>query len=81
MTGMISALGDWEWAPVHASLLIAILSLAIPLALLEWLMRTRGDYFLVESPAWLRIPVNAVVMILVASMVGRYRVEFIYFQF
>jgi D-alanyl-lipoteichoic acid acyltransferase DltB (MBOAT superfamily) len=81
MSGMASAFSNWEWAPVHAALTTAIVAVVLPLALLEWLLQKKGDYFLVDAPIWIACPAYAVLVILSLAMASHYQASFIYFQF
>jgi D-alanyl-lipoteichoic acid acyltransferase DltB (MBOAT superfamily) len=81
MSGMAMAFGNWEWAPVHSALLTAIAAVVIPLALLEWLLQTKGDFCLVQAPVWIAYPIYAVLATLSLAMSSHYQANFIYFQF
>ncbi|MGL9618918.1 MBOAT family O-acyltransferase [Bradyrhizobium sp. U531] len=81
LVGMLKALTNWEWAPVHSAVALAILSLAGPLMLLEWQLQLRGDYFLIHRPAWMRYPVFAAMAALTIAASGHVNATFIYFQF
>ena len=81
MSGMVSAFSNWEWAPVHASLVTAIAAVMMPLLFLEWLLQRKGDFFLVQSPIWIAYPTYASFVILSLAMVSHYQASFIYFQF
>jgi alginate O-acetyltransferase complex protein AlgI len=79
--GMTGALGHWEWAPVHGAVMKALVVVGVPLFALEWLLRSRGDYFFVEQPRWLSYPVYAVLAVVALAAAGHQQVSFIYFQF
>ncbi|UWU76868.1 MBOAT family protein [Bradyrhizobium huanghuaihaiense] len=81
LIGMLSALKRWEWAPVHGAVVLAILSLTCPLMLLEWQLQSRGDYFLLRWPAWMKYPLFAVLVAVTAAASGHVNATFIYFQF
>ncbi|WP_375306544.1 MBOAT family O-acyltransferase [Bradyrhizobium sp. A11] len=81
LVGMLSALANWEWAPVHSAIVLAILSLAGPLMLLEWQLQLRGDYFLLHRPAWMRYPLFAALAAVTIAASGHVNATFIYFQF
>ncbi|WFU24643.1 MBOAT family O-acyltransferase [Bradyrhizobium sp. CB1717] len=81
LIGMLSALKRWEWAPVHGAVVLAILSLTCPLMLLEWQLQSRGDYFLLRWPAWMKYPLLAVLVAATAAASGHVNATFIYFQF
>ncbi|MDD1531080.1 membrane-bound O-acyltransferase family protein [Bradyrhizobium sp. WBOS7] len=81
LVGMLSALANWEWAPVHSAIVLAILSLAGPLMLLEWQLKLRGDYFLLRRPAWMRYPLFAALAAVTIAASGHVNATFIYFQF
>ncbi|MBR1167442.1 MBOAT family O-acyltransferase [Bradyrhizobium liaoningense] len=81
LVGMLYALGNWEWAPVHGAAGLAILSLSVPLMLLEWQLRSRGDYSVLQWPAWLRYPLFATLAAMTIAASGHVNATFIYFQF
>lgn len=81
MLGMMHALRNWEWAPVHSALITAIIAVAVPLGLLEGALRSKGDFFLVRAPAWVTYPSFAAFVTLSLAMSTHYRASFIYFQF
>ena len=78
---MAMALGDWEWAPVHFALVGAIAAVAIPFALVEWLLKAKGDFVIVHAPVWIAYPACAALVILTLGMSSHYQANFIYFQF
>ena len=81
MSGMMMSFSNWEWAPVHAALVTTIVTIVVPLAALEWLLQTKGDYSLVEAPVWVAYPAYTVFVILSLAMASHYQASFIYFQF
>lgn len=82
LSGMTRALGNWEWVPVHSQLVWALLTLAIPLAVLEWLMQRRGDFFFtMQTPRWVSYPAYAALIVVSLAMSSQYQASFIYFQF
>ena len=81
MSGMTRAFGNWEWAPVHSALLVTIATLAIPLGMLEWLLRRKGDFFPLQTPVWLTYPAYAALIVISLAMSSHYQASFIYFQF
>ena len=81
MSGMAKAFDNWEWAPVHSALIAAIVTVMVPLAFLEWLLQTKGDFFLVRTPVWIGYPTCAALIILTLAMSTHYQASFIYFQF
>lgn len=81
LMGMLYALTNWEWAPVHSAVLLAILSLSGPLILLEWQLQMHGDYFLLRRPAWMRHPLFAALAAVTIAASGHVNATFIYFQF
>ncbi|MDB5578711.1 MAG: hypothetical protein JWR80_3887 [Bradyrhizobium sp.] len=81
MSGMTGAFSNWEWTPGHWALVTAIVTVLIPLALLEWVLQTKGDYCLVEAPVWVAYPAYAVFVMLSLAMASHYQASFIYFQF
>jgi len=81
LMGMLRALRNWEWAPVHGAIALAVLSLTVPLALLEWQLQSRGDYFWVHQPAWIKYPLYAVLTVMTIAAAGHVNATFIYFQF
>ena len=78
---MVMAFGDWEWAPVHSALITAIAAAMVPLALLEWRLQTKGDFFLAQEPVWIFYPTCAAFAIFSLAMSSHYQASFIYFQF
>jgi len=81
LIGMLRALKSWEWAPVHGAVVLAILSLTCPMMLLEWQLQSRGDYFLLRWPAWMKYPLFAALVAVTAAASGHVNATFIYFQF
>jgi alginate O-acetyltransferase complex protein AlgI len=81
LSGMAMAVGDWEWVPVHSAVVMAIAAVILPLALLEWLLQSKGDFFLVRAPVWIAYPACAALVILSLAMSSHYQASFIYFQF
>jgi len=81
LVGMLGALRNWEWAPVHSAVTLAVLSLATPLMLLEWQLQAHGDYFLIRRPAWMKYPLFAALAAVTIAASGHVNATFIYFQF
>ncbi|WP_456618441.1 MULTISPECIES: MBOAT family O-acyltransferase [unclassified Bradyrhizobium] len=81
LAGMLGALRNWEWAPVHSAIVVAILTLSVPLLLLEWQLQSRGDYFLLQRPVWVRYPLFAALAAVTIAASGHVNATFIYFQF
>ncbi|KGT73651.1 hypothetical protein MA20_43415 [Bradyrhizobium japonicum] len=78
---MTMALRNWEWAPVHSALVVTLVTLALPLGLLEWLLQRRGDFFPLHTPVWLAYPAYAALIVICLAMSSHYHASFIYFQF
>jgi D-alanyl-lipoteichoic acid acyltransferase DltB (MBOAT superfamily) len=82
LTGMVAALSNWNWAPVHVATVTAVISVALPVALLEWIqLRRDTDYFILSLPATLRYLVLSLLVFCCLVMMRDYRATFIYFQF
>jgi alginate O-acetyltransferase complex protein AlgI len=81
ISGMAMAFGDWEWAPVHFALVGAIAAVSIPFALVEWLLKAKGDFVIIQAPGWIAYPACAVLIVLTLGMSSHYQASFIYFQF
>jgi D-alanyl-lipoteichoic acid acyltransferase DltB (MBOAT superfamily) len=80
-SGMIDALGDWEFAPVHHAVLLAIFATAIPLAAMEWLLRAKGDFAILRWPPWVASLALGLMIVVILAMTQRHQASFIYFQF
>jgi len=81
LSGMLGALGNWEWAPVHSAALSAIMTMVAALAALEWLLRKHGDFVLSDASNWIRYPAWAAVAVFAAALASHHQAMFIYFQF
>jgi alginate O-acetyltransferase complex protein AlgI len=81
LSTMTMALRHWEWVPVHSALVVTLATLAIPLALLEWLLQRRGDFFPLQAPLWLAYPAYAALIVICLAVSSHYQASFIYFQF
>jgi alginate O-acetyltransferase complex protein AlgI len=79
---MGSALGDLTWAPGHTLALRALVALALPVAVVEWLQQTeRGPFAIAEAHWTVRATANALALLAIIALMDRARTEFIYFQF
>jgi alginate O-acetyltransferase complex protein AlgI len=82
LSGMIGALANWSWEPVHVATLRAVATAAFPVALIEWTqLRYKDDYFVLRWPRWLGNLALALLTFLCLVMMRDYRATFIYFQF
>src|SRR5262249_22536161 len=81
LSGMLAALGNWEWAPVHSAVLTAIMTMVVALAALEWLLQKHGDFVLADAPNSIRYPACSVVVVLASALASHHQATFIYFQF
>jgi alginate O-acetyltransferase complex protein AlgI len=81
LNGMVRALNNWELAPVHSAVALAIATVIFPLFVFEWLLKTKGDFIVLEFPFWIRMPLFALLLILVLAMTRHHQASFIYFQF
>lgn len=79
--GMLHALRNMEWAPVHTETVIAIAAVTIPLCLLEWWQQKQGDFaILAVHPAVAHATMAGLVCLSLVAV--RYQAaSFIYFQF
>jgi D-alanyl-lipoteichoic acid acyltransferase DltB (MBOAT superfamily) len=80
MAGMLSSLNNWEWAPVHSATLTAIVTVAVPIAVVESLSR-RDDFFVLTWPRWATHLMLSGLTMTCMVMLRHYQVQFIYFQF
>lgn len=78
---MLTALSVWEWVPAHTAMIKAIVAVVVPMAILEWALLRRGDYFLVEASPAIAYPVYSALTLAIFAMAGTYQATFIYFQF
>ncbi len=79
---MGAALADLTWTPAHTLVLRALVVLAAPVALVEWLQRGERGPFVVAEAHWIvRAVANALAVLAIISLIDRARTEFIYFQF
>lgn len=81
LVGMTRALGNWELAPVHGAVALALATVAVPLTGIEWLLKRKGDFALLTVPLALRAPLLALLALLVLAMMRHHKTSFIYFQF
>lgn len=82
LTGMLGALRNWNWVPVHSAMLVAIVTVIAPLALIEGIQRRLSDdFFVLKLPPWATYPALSAMTLLCLVMSRDYQPSFIYFQF
>jgi D-alanyl-lipoteichoic acid acyltransferase DltB (MBOAT superfamily) len=80
--GMLAALNNMEWAPVHGAIVRALFAAALPLFAIEWVQqRTGDDFVLMSARPWATAPILACFCVSCLIMLRQYRATFIYFQF
>jgi D-alanyl-lipoteichoic acid acyltransferase DltB (MBOAT superfamily) len=78
---MIGALDNWQLAPVHGAAALAIATVVVPLFVLEWLLKNKNDFVVLQWPSWIRTPLLALLLVVVLAMTRHHQPSFIYFQF
>jgi D-alanyl-lipoteichoic acid acyltransferase DltB (MBOAT superfamily) len=82
LVGMLGALDNWEWAPVHRAATAAIAAVTIPLVAIEWLQQRRADDYVVwKLPRWAGYLCLAILALVSLALLQHHQTQFIYFQF
>ncbi|HVE89275.1 MAG TPA: MBOAT family O-acyltransferase [Burkholderiaceae bacterium] len=82
MEALITALRNWEWAPLHLSLLTATLMLMFALALFEYVQINLVERTTMSArSSWTRVASLGSLITLTLVFLERHRPTFIYFQF
>ncbi|MCR6636433.1 MBOAT family O-acyltransferase [Devosia sp.] len=81
LTSMVRALVTWRWLDVHTELVRTLATIVAALALLEYFLIRKGDFFLIEGRKILLYPVMSAMVVVTVSLLGGNQPSFIYFEF